>query len=98
MQRVLVQVAACCLVLLFVYAGLSKLLDYSLFRSELGRSPYVTGIASLLSWLIPGGELMLAAALSFRRTRLAAFYTSFFLLILFTGYIYMMLNYSPYLP
>ena len=98
MKSNLITIAACLLIILFVYAGLSKLLDYSSFRFELGRSPYVSAIAGFTAWAMPTAELVAALLLTFKSTRYAGFCLSFFLMVLFTGYIYAMLNYSPFLP
>lgn len=92
------KVLASMLVILFIYAGLSKLMDYSTFRFQLGRSPYVTGIAGFVAWSMPVAEIVTALLLTFQRTRLFGFYSSFFIMVLFTGYIYAMLRYSPFLP
>jgi hypothetical protein len=86
------------LVWLFVYTALSKLSSYSTFRLQLGKSPFVTEYAGLLSWAIPLAELVTAALLITRRTRLWGLYAAFFLMSTFTGYIYAMLHYSDYLP
>ncbi|HEY0667168.1 MAG TPA: MauE/DoxX family redox-associated membrane protein [Sphingobacteriaceae bacterium] len=98
MKNKLCAIAASLLIMLFVYAGLSKLMDYSTFRFQLGRSPYVTGIAGFVAWFMPAAELIAALLLTFQRTRLFGFYLSFLLMVLFTGYIYAMLHYSPFLP
>ena len=47
---------------------------------------------------LPAGELLVAASLLFKRTRLTGLYASFFLMALFTGYIFMMLHFSYDLP
>src|SRR5690606_21323683 len=86
------------LILLFVYAGISKLLDYDTFKFQLGRSPYVTNMAGFVAWALPAGEIIIAVLLIFQRTRLLGLYASFSLMLLFTGYIYTMLNFSHYIP
>jgi hypothetical protein len=98
MKKTLTEIAASLLVILFIYAGLSKLMNYSDFRFQLGRSPYVSGIAGFVAWFMPVSEILVALLLTVQRTRLIGFYASFFVMLLFTGYIYAMLHYSPYLP
>lgn len=97
-RYVIADVIAALLVLLFVYAALSKLFDYSTFKFQLGRSPYVTNMAGFVAWALPLGELIVAALLIVKRTKLIGFYASFFLMLLFTAYIYAMLHYSYYVP
>lgn len=98
MKKTIAEIAACLLILLFVYAGLSKLLDYHDFRFQLGRSPYLEKFAGFASWLMPASEIGAAVLLAFRKTRTAGFYLSFLLMLLFTGYIFIMLRYSSFLP
>lgn len=98
MKDTLSKITASLLIILFIYAGLSKLMDYEGFRFQLGRSPYVTGMAGFVAWFMPTVEIVAALSLTFQRTRLFGFYLSFFLMLLFTGYIYAMLHYSPFLP
>jgi hypothetical protein len=43
-------------------------------------------------------EIITSIFLIFKRTRLAGLYLSFFLMLLFTGYVFIMLRYSSYLP
>ncbi|MEI9809094.1 MAG: MauE/DoxX family redox-associated membrane protein [Bacteroidota bacterium] len=86
------------LILLFVYTGLSKLLDYNNFHLQLGKSPFITAFADSVAWSLPTGEILVALALMFRKTRLLGLYTSLFLMTMFTVYIYAMLRYSYDLP
>lgn len=86
------------LVLLFVYTALSKLLDYSTFTVQLSKSPFINPFAGTVTWALPAGELLAALALTFKRTRLLGLYASLFLMTMFTAYIYIMLQYSYYIP
>lgn len=97
-KEILVQTISCLLVLLFVYAAGSKLMDYTKFRVELGKSPLLTSFAPLVAWSIPVIELGIALLLSFSRTRLAGLYASFTLMLLFTLYIGYILRFSDYIP
>ncbi len=86
------------LILLFSYAALSKLMDYDTFRVQLSQSPITTAYARLVSVTLPAGELFIAVALVIPVTRVAGLYASLFLMSLFTSYIYVILNYSFYIP
>jgi uncharacterized membrane protein YphA (DoxX/SURF4 family) len=97
-RATIVQIICSLLIVLFIYAGLSKLLNYQSFRFELGRSPFITKIAGFVAWSLPTIELVISILLVIKKTRLLGLYASFFLMVLFTGYIYMMLHYSPFLP
>ncbi len=85
-------------VILFTYAALSKLLAYSDFEFQLRRSPFITQMAGFVAWIIPVSELLIVFILLFKKTRLIGLYFSFFLMVLFTSYIYGMLRYSYFVP
>jgi len=86
------------LVFLFVYAAVSKLLDYSTFRVQLSQSPYITRFANGIAWVLPVVELTLAVSFAFSNLRLYALYVALFLLSLFTAYLVAILNFSYYIP
>jgi hypothetical protein len=97
-RNVSIEVVAALLVILFIYTGMNKLIDYNNFAFQLRRSPYMQHLVKFIAIPLPVGELMIVALLIFKRTRLLGFYTSFFLMSLFTGYVWLMLHKSPYLP
>lgn len=86
------------LVFLFAYAAVSKLLDYSTFRVQLGQSPFITSFANIIAWVLPVVELAVAVSFAFSNLRLYAFYAALFLLSFFTAYLVAMLNFSYYIP
>jgi methylamine utilization protein MauE len=92
------QIICSLLVLLFVYAAASKLMDFTKFRIELGKSPLVTAFAAVIAWTIPTIEFAIATLLCIPRARLVGLYASFTLMCLFTLYIGYILRFSPYVP
>ena len=97
-RSTIVEIISSLLILLFMYAAVSKLLDYQTFRVQLSKSPFITQFASVLAWALPVGEILVALALTWKRTRLPGLYASLFLMTMFTAYIWTMLQYSYYLP
>ncbi|WP_142784076.1 MauE/DoxX family redox-associated membrane protein [Changchengzhania lutea] len=85
-------------IVLFVYAATSKLLDFNQFQIQLGQSPIVTRYASWVAWGIPIIELVISGLFLIPKCMLLAFYASFSLMILFTAYIILILNFSDYIP
>ncbi|HET7180485.1 MAG TPA: MauE/DoxX family redox-associated membrane protein [Chryseosolibacter sp.] len=83
---------------LFIYAAVSKLVEYDLFRAQLGKSPLLTRYAGIFSWLVPGVELIVAGMLFIPRYQLTGLYGAFTLMLGFTGYIAFILTFSPYVP
>lgn len=97
-KQITVYIICFLFIVLFIYASGSKLIDYSNFKYQLGRSPYTTSIAGFVAWFIPSIELLITILLFFNRTRLYGMFGAFFIMLLFTGYIYAMLHYSYYIP
>ncbi|PZR07651.1 MAG: hypothetical protein DI539_23405 [Flavobacterium psychrophilum] len=99
MKRTLVvEIISSLLILLFMYAAVSKLLDYETFKVQLSKSPFITQFAGVTAWSLPVGEILVGLALTFKKTRLVGLYASLFLMTMFTAYIWTMLHYSYYIP
>ncbi len=85
-------------VVLFTYAATSKFLDFGQFKIQLGQSPIITAYADWVAWGIPLTELVIAGLFLFPKLIRTAFYSSFSLMIMFTTYIILILNFSDYIP
>ncbi|CAA9197731.1 DoxX family protein [Flavobacterium sp. NPDC079362] len=85
-------------ILLFVYAAVSKLLDFENFRVQLGQSPLLSAFAGSIAWIVPVLELLIALLIGFKKWRLIGLFASFSLMVMFTTYIYIILNYSSFIP
>lgn len=86
------------LIVLFMYTAVHKILDFEKFSYEIGRSPFLESMGTLVAYGIPAIEILITILLVMNRTRLFGLYLSFFLMTLFTGYIWLMLTYAPDLP
>lgn len=85
-------------VLLFLYAATSKLLDFETFTVQLAQSPLLSAYAGIIAWMVPGIEILIAGLLIFPRFRTLALYASFTLMVMFTAYIFIILNFSDFIP
>ncbi len=85
-------------VFLFMYAAVSKLIDYDRFKIQLGQSPLLNPFANGLAWAVPALEMLIAGLLLFSRSRLQGLYASFGLMTLFTLYIFFITRFSDYVP
>ena len=85
------QIIVFLLILLFVYTATSKLLDFGQFKVQMYNQtlPHVGVI--ILIWTLPPFEILTALLLLFQKTRLEGLYLSIFLMVLFTGYIILIL-------
>lgn len=97
-RNLIAEIISILFILLWGYAGISKLIDYSEFRMQLGLSPFITEFSHLLSWTLPISEIGIAVLLIFSKTQLTGLYFSLFLMTLFSVYIYTMLHHSYYIP
>lgn len=85
-------------ILLWIYTGLNKMIDYSNFKTQLAKSPFIQSFDGLIANTLPAFELIIAGLLIFNKTRLIGLYASLFIMAQFTGYVYIMLTYSYDLP
>lgn len=82
-----VDVISALLILLWVYAALSKLADFETAEKQMHNQVFPGWIASILVWVVPLSELITAILLYFKRSRKAGLFISLFLLTAFTAYI-----------
>lgn len=85
-------------VLLFAYAAVSKLLDYENFQLQLGQSPLLSAFAGYVVWLVPAVEILISLLLVIPRFRKIGLLAGYILMVMFTAYIYIILNYSSFIP
>ena len=97
-QKVTIEIIGFLLILLFVYAALSKLLEYTTFRIQLGNSPFLKPFAGIVSWLVPSIELAIALPITVKNTLKYGLLASLLLLSLFTFYVAGMLLSVASLP
>jgi putative oxidoreductase len=80
------------LILLFVYTAISKLANFSDFRSQMSRQVFSATMGNLMLYTLPAVEILAAVLLVPSRSRLAGLLLSSILLFLFTGYIILILS------
>ena len=98
MKKWIVDIVCVLLILLWVYAASSKLFNYSAFREQLTFSPFLRGVAKIVSIAIPAAELLATLLLTVMNKRIYGLLASLILLIVFTGYIAGMLLSGVHLP
>ena len=85
-------------VILFLYTGISKLLDYSVFKEQLAESPILAPAASLIAATLPWMEFLIVCMLIIPRWRLKGLYAALIMMTGFTIYILILLSFSDKLP
>lgn len=85
-------------ILLFCYAAISKGFDFENFQVQLAQSPLLSAYAGFVSYGVIILEMVIVGLLSYHATRLWGLYASFAIMVAFTFYIYLILNYSDFVP
>jgi uncharacterized membrane protein YphA (DoxX/SURF4 family) len=85
-------------IILFLYTGISKVMDYSVFKEQIATSPILAPVSKLIAAGVPAVEFLVVFLLAIPRWRLKGLYASLILMILFTGYITALLSFSDQLP
>jgi len=85
-RQIILELIAALLIILYLYAGLSKFLDFRVFTHEMNNQPFLNSWKPWLIFVIPSSEIVIALALIPERTRLIALYASGALMLLFTAY------------
>ena len=98
LKRTIPSIVALLLVVLFLYTGISKLMDYTVFKEQIAESPILAPVAPFVAWALPLVEFAVAIALFIPAWRLWGLYASSVLMLLFTGYIAAILSFSEELP
>lgn len=85
-------------VFLFIYAAISKLLDYNDFSIKIGQSPLLSPFAGYVAIGVPVLELIIAAGLLIPSWRITSLFAALCLMTAFTVYIFIILNFSSFVP
>ncbi|TDE29398.1 hypothetical protein E0I61_09575 [Flavobacterium ranwuense] len=85
-------------ILLFVYAAVSKLMDFENFVAQLGQSPLLSPFADYVSFGVIITEFTIAILLSIPKLRYFALWGAVSLMVLFSTYIVIILNFSSFVP
>ena len=98
-RQVLLECISALLIMLFLYASLSKFLDFHTFTGEMNNQPLPNSWTPFLIWFIPCSEILMCIALLFESTRIIGLYASLFFMSLFTIYsIIIILNFFGRIP
>ncbi|MFP5436796.1 MAG: MauE/DoxX family redox-associated membrane protein [Bacteroidia bacterium] len=97
-KRIAIEVICLLYILLFIYAATSKLLDFSNFQVQIAQSPLLSAYAGIIAPLVIAVEFLIVLLLWLKPLRSVGLYASFSLMVSFTVYIYLILNYSEFIP
>lgn len=94
----IIEIISLLFVILFLYTGIAKLMDFFLFEEQLAESPILEPVAPIIAWGLPITEFIVSLLLFFPRYRLKGLYASFVLMVLFTAYVIVILSIDKELP
>lgn len=97
-KSIILEIVCLLYTLLFVYAAVSKVLDFENFQAQLGQSPLLSPFAHLVSYAVIFIELIIAVLLSIPRIRCFALWGAATLMSMFTTYIVIILHFSSFVP
>lgn len=97
-KGIIIETVSIMYVLLFVYAAISKILDFENFQTQLGQSPLLSAYAKSISFLVILVELAFSVLLVLPVYRIKGLYLSVSLMAIFTTYIILILNFSSFIP
>lgn len=97
-QNIFTKAVSYFFILLFFYAAISKIMDFENFQVQIGQSPLLTSFANFIAYSVIIVEILVCFLLVFPKTNILGHYSSLSLMSAFTVYIYIILNYSEYVP
>ncbi|MHB1921115.1 MAG: MauE/DoxX family redox-associated membrane protein [Chitinophagaceae bacterium] len=97
-KYLLLDIFSSLLILLFVYTGISKLINFTTFKFQLGIFPFLHPFAGSISWILPTVEILISGMLILPISRGFGFFCSLVVLIIFTSYLIIMVYSGQHLP
>jgi putative oxidoreductase len=98
-KQVTLECVCALLILLFLYASISKFLDFKTFIDQMNNQPLPNSWTPYLVWSIPLLEIAISIGLLFEYTRLLFLYASLVVMVIFTSYTgIVLLHFFPYVP
>jgi putative oxidoreductase len=85
-RNVITEIIVLLLVILFLYTGLNKFMDFKGFTYDLNNQPFPNSLTPFLKWAIPLSEIAIVGSLLFEKTRMIGLYASLILMSVFTLY------------
>ena len=88
----IISVLSALLIVLWVYAAFSKLIEFSVFKAQLEMQPLPGWAISILRWILPIVEIIVAVLLSIKGWQYSGLVASSLLMIVFTIYVFLALT------
>ena len=76
-KKVFLEIICAFFIFLFVYASVTKLIDYTEFKIQISKSPLLAAFTNYIAWGIPTIELIIAFMIAIPYLRLIGLYFFF---------------------
>ncbi|SRR5258708_10979080 len=97
-RSTIIEIISILFMILFLYTGISKLTEYSVFREQIAESPILAPVAAVIAWSLPLIEFIVVVLLFIPNWRIKGLYASLILMVLFMGYVIALVSFSGKLP
>ncbi|MGF7079046.1 MauE/DoxX family redox-associated membrane protein [Mucilaginibacter sp. UYCu711] len=87
LRKYFIQISVLLLILLWVYAAVSKLSNFTHFKEQMHLQVLYPFLQTVSIYLLPPAELLISLLLCFERTVNKGLFFSLIFLLLFTGYV-----------
>jgi len=86
-REILIDIVAYLFSILFIYTGVMKLTDHFYFWSAVMKSHILHRYSTIISWVVPISELLVATTLLLPKTRRVGLFGALSLMVVFTIYV-----------
>ena len=98
-RKLIVEVIAFLLMLLYLFASVSKWLTFRTFTNDINNQPFPNGLTPWIIYSVPPLQVAIVFALMFERTRTLGFYASLILMSVYSVYTAaVLLKFFDYVP
>jgi len=97
-REISVEIISALIILVFLYAALTKFVSHSTFEHTLNRSPLLHRFSPVLSWVLPSIEIIVSMLLLLPISKRVGLFFALIMMLLFTFYIGYMLTFASDLP
>ena len=87
MRNLMIEIIGYLFIILFVYAAVTKFINFEHFRLQLGQFPFLSAFADYVAWGVPMLEILVSLLYFLPKLRLAGLWASFALMVIFSTYI-----------
>jgi uncharacterized membrane protein YphA (DoxX/SURF4 family) len=97
-RNLMVEIISYLFIILFVYAAVSKLLDFEHYKAQIRQSSLLNTYTDYVAWGVPVIEILVSLLFFLPKLRLAGLWASFTLMVIFSTYIIFVLNFADSIP